>query len=286
MRRSGGAGKVSPSPTNGRGPFRLPSTAAFEDECGVRVPASCQPTTPIVAASLRSLGRPPPRTRVDPPPAAQAPGRSSRCVGDMRGLIERSTPVRSVIKMEPVQRALHAVRGCRAVERGRPGFVYRQLRGAGVASYRLHNGITVYVRHGSADMTIFTRIFWRGTYEPPQAIRERLGGALRVVDLGANIGLFSASLGRRATVTAVEADPENAVLLRRMVATSQLPWRVIQAYAANEGGTTRFAVGRRCLSKAAPDGDEVEKLDVFPLFDGADLLKMDIEGAEWDILAD
>jgi len=204
----------------------------------------------------------------------------------MRGLIERSTPVRSVIKMEPVQRALHAVRGCRAVERGRPGFVYRQLRGAGVASYRLHNGITVYVRHGSADMTIFTRIFWRGTYEPPQAIRERLGGALRVVDLGANIGLFSASLGRRATVTAVEADPENAVLLRRMVATSQLPWRVIQAYAANEGGTTRFAVGRRCLSKAAPDGDEVEKLDVFPLFDGADLLKMDIEGAEWDILAD
>jgi FkbM family methyltransferase len=204
----------------------------------------------------------------------------------MRALIERNTPVRSVIKTEPVQRALHAVRGCRAVDHGRPGFVYRQLRGTGVAAYRLRNGITIYVRHGSPDMTIFTRIFWRRMYEPPREIRKRLLGELRVVDLGANIGLFSASLGRRATVTAVEADPENAVLLRRLVATNHLSWQVIQAYAANEAGITRFAGGRRCLSKAAPDGEEVEKLDVFPLFDGADLLKMDIEGGEWDILAD
>jgi FkbM family methyltransferase len=203
----------------------------------------------------------------------------------MRSLIERNPRVRTLVKSEPVQRALHGLRGSNAVH-GRAAFVGRELRGRGTASYRLHNGLKVSVRHGTPDMSIFTRVFWRRIYEPPAELRERLARPLRVLDLGANIGLFSASLGPRATVTAVEADPNNALLLERLVSANQLPWTVVNAFAAASEGTVRFAGGNHCFSRADESGEPLAKIDVFPMFAGIDLLKMDIEGGEWEILHD
>jgi FkbM family methyltransferase len=133
---------------------------------------------------------------------------------------------------------------------------------------------------------MFTRIFVKQLYAQPEPIRERLQGSLRVVDLGAHIGLFSAHLGRRASVTAVEADALNADMLERMISTNGLEWPVIRGYASNATGSINFIGGRSCLSKADPAGQPIEKIDVFPLFEGADLLKMDIEGGEWEILSD
>jgi FkbM family methyltransferase len=135
-------------------------------------------------------------------------------------------------------------------------------------------------------MAMFTRIFWRRMYDPPDEVRERLRPPLSVVDLGANIGLFAASLGPDVSLIAVEADPNNAAVVEGMVAANGLPWHVIHAYASTCEGTIHFATGRYCLSKADPNGDVVETIDVFPLFDGVDLLKMDIEGGEWEILDD
>jgi FkbM family methyltransferase len=146
--------------------------------------------------------------------------------------------------------------------------------------------MTVSVRHGTPDMAMFTRVFWRRMYDPPEALRVRLAQPLNVLDLGANIGLFAASLGRNASVTAVEADVKNAALLEEMVAANGLPWRVIRGFASTHEGTIRFAGGQYCLSRADPSGDLVDTVDVFPLFHGVDLLKMDIEGAEWEILDD
>jgi FkbM family methyltransferase len=203
----------------------------------------------------------------------------------MRSLIDRNPRVRAVIKSGPVQRTLHGIRGSQAV-RERASFMGRQLRGRGVASYRLHNGLRVSVRHGTPDMSIFTRVFWRRIYDPPVELRERLRRPLRVLDLGANIGLFSASLGPEATVTAVEADHNNAVLLEEMVTANGLPWNVINAYAGAQNGAIRFIGGQHCFSRADESGEPLKKIDVFPLFEGVDLLKMDIEGGEWEILHD
>lgn len=201
----------------------------------------------------------------------------------MRSLIERNSQVRALVKAEPVQRALHSVRGSQAVHE-RTAFLARQLRGRGVGTYRLRNDVKVSVRHGTPDMSIFTRVFWRGIYNPPAEIRHRLRPPIRVLDLGANIGLFAASLGPRAIVTAVEADPYNATLLEEMIATNGLPWTVIRGYASSQSGTIRFARGQHCFSRDDPSGELTETIDVFPLFAGIDLLKMDIEGAEWAIL--
>lgn len=203
----------------------------------------------------------------------------------MRSLIERNPRVRSLVKSERVQRALHSVRGSQAVHE-RAAFMGRELRGRGTASYQLHNGLKVAVRHGTPDMSIFTRVFWRRIYEPPAELRERLERPLRVLDLGANIGLFSASLGPRATVTAVEADRANAVLLERMIAANGLQWKVINAYAAASEGTVNFAGGNHCFSRADETGEPLTKIDVLPMLADIDLLKMDIEGGEWEILSD
>jgi FkbM family methyltransferase len=203
----------------------------------------------------------------------------------MRRLADRNPVINSVLTAEPVQDLLHGVRGVRAVDQ--PGtFMYRQLLGQSVASYRLRNGMTVSLRHRTEDMVIFSRLFWCKIYDPPVEIRERLRQPLRVVDLGAHIGLFSAHLGPDASVTAVEADPRNAEMLERMVAANGLDWRVIRGYASNSAGRINFTGGRSRLSKADPNGDPIDKVDVFPLFAGADLLKMDIEGGEWVILTD
>jgi FkbM family methyltransferase len=202
----------------------------------------------------------------------------------MRGVINHPV-VHSAVKTDPVQAVLHGVRGARAVDQPAT-FLRRQLAGQTVGSYRLRNGMTVSLRHRTGDMAMFTRVFYRRLYEQPESVRRRLRPPLRVVDLGANIGLFSAQLGRDATVTAVEADDLNADVLERMIAANGLAWPVVRGYASNSAGTINFIGGKACLSKADPSGDPINKVDVFPLFAGADLLKMDIEGGEWEILAD
>jgi FkbM family methyltransferase len=203
----------------------------------------------------------------------------------MRRLIERNRVARSVVRADRVQAALHGVHGVRAVDQP-VAFMRRQLAGRSVGSYRLRNGMRVSVRHRTEDMVIFSRVFWCRIYDPPAPVAERLRAPLNVVDLGAHIGLFSAHLGRDVNVTAVEADDGNAELLESMIAANRLTWPVVRGYASNCAGTINFAGGKSRLSKADPDGDPISKVDVFPLLAGADLLKMDIEGGEWDILGD
>jgi hypothetical protein len=63
----------------------------------------------------------------------------------------------------------------------------------------------------------------------------------------------------------------------------------VQAAATCADGPVRFTVGHGAtgrLGEAEPDAVEVAGLDSFRLLDGIDLLKMDIEGAEWAILSD
>jgi FkbM family methyltransferase len=190
--------------------------------------------------------------------------------------------------------------GARAVSRPW-AFAGREIAGRrGVATYRLReSGLSVLVRHPFVDIWVFDEIFHRRMYEPPAPVREMLGRLdrpIRVLDLGGNVGLASAYLLSRfpgARVTALEPDRANADVLRRAVAVNGLAdrWEVVEACAAPAEGSVPFEATQGPLSRMlAGDGnDSVERVaarDVFPLFESADLVKMDIEGGEWAILAD
>jgi FkbM family methyltransferase len=144
---------------------------------------------------------------------------------------------------------------------------------------------------------VLDEIFSQQEYEPPPEAERALSAlpaAPRIVDLGANIGLFGAwTLARfpEATIVAVEADPANAAIHRRTIEANGLDarWRLVEGFASTAPGVVRFAAGRHATSHAADheeDWVDVPTVDVLPDLVGADLVKIDIEGAEWDLLAD
>jgi FkbM family methyltransferase len=200
-------------------------------------------------------------------------------------------------RSQALLRVSFALRGSLMRERLR--FALNELRRRSVVRvYRLReSGVAVAVRHHTGDVLVLDEIFSQREYDPPPAAAELLSAlpsSPRVVDLGANIGLFGAwVLGRfpEATIAAVEADPANAAVHRRAIAANRLEgrWRLLQAFAATAPGTVRFAAGRHATSHAAADEKdtlEVAAVDVLPELVGADLVKIDIEGAEWDLLSD
>jgi len=158
------------------------------------------------------------------------------------------------------------------------------------------SGVRVAIRHRSPDVLILDELFSQKEYRFPEAVWARLAkitGQLQVADLGANIGLFGAwILGHfpDAEILSVEPDPDNARIHRRAIEANgrAAQWRLIEAGAATGPGTISFATGSFTLSQAAPPGEgvEIDAVDVFPLIAGADLVKIDIEGAEWPLLRD
>jgi FkbM family methyltransferase len=127
-----------------------------------------------------------------------------------------------------------------------------------------------------------------------------LGPRPRVVDVGANIGLFTMAAARTfgpaATVLAVEPDPQNLDLLRANVRDNGLGDRVdvLAAAAGTAQGTLRFASGHKHISRAADLADdaaggdriEVAAADFYDVASDAEIVKLDIEGGEWPILRD
>jgi FkbM family methyltransferase len=177
-------------------------------------------------------------------------------------------------------------------------FKWREHRARPIvgAYHTRSGGVPYFIRHSSRDVGIFSEIFIAGEYDPPQAVLERLGALdrpPRILDLGANIGLFAASCSERwpgASITTVEPDPENLELLRRTAAAGSI--EVVPACATNYEGSVRFVAGEFAESHVAgaesseQDTIEVPCVDAFRLAQSADLVKIDIEGSEWEILAD
>jgi FkbM family methyltransferase len=222
--------------------------------------------------------------------------------GAMRRAIGRSPRLRAVVKSAPVQ---HQIMTWRAVGilRGRPRFLARQLAGRGIGRYRLRqSGRTVHVRHRTGDVLILNKIFARDPaasgYVPPDAVAAMLdrAAAPRILDVGANIGLFGVLALERwpqATITAFEPDPDNLRVLRRTVAAGGVGdrWTVVDRAAGTAPGELRFVPGHGAKAHAATAGEDgtigVPVVDLYDYEgDGVDLIKMDIEGGEWEILAD
>ncbi len=201
---------------------------------------------------------------------------------------------------------LHATRhvasalGLGRVVHETPAFVANELRGAsGLRAYTLRRGgRTVLLRHGTVDMWTFNELFVLKLYEPPTPIREILGRVRRpiILDLGANIGMFGLDAIERypgARITAYEPDPVSARIHRELLgrnAGSSAAWRLIEACAGPRAGTVTFLAGQQTGSRIVEHGMDgtmtVSMQDVLPAFADADLVKLDIEGGEWAVLAD
>jgi FkbM family methyltransferase len=165
------------------------------------------------------------------------------------------------------------------------------------ATYRLReSGVAVALRHHGGDVMALDEIFSQQEYELPPPVERTLAAvseSLRVVDLGANIGLFGAwLLGRfpTAQIVAFEADPSNAAVHRQTIEANGLSerWRLVEAFAGTRAGITRFVPALFGVSREAEgqEGIEVPVIDVLPDLRDADLAKIDIEGAEWPIVTD
>lgn len=187
-----------------------------------------------------------------------------------------------------------AVHRSRAVAE-RLRFIAREARKQrSVARYTLRgSGQSVIIRHHGLDGWTLEEIFLHRAYAMPRAVVDLLTDTpVRVLDLGGNIGLFAlfvtSELGGEGTV--FEPDPENARVLKECLHLNGLEkrWRLVEACAMTFDGTVGFDADGSALSHVDPDGGglTVAACDALPYIAEADLVKMDIEGAEWEILAD
>jgi FkbM family methyltransferase len=180
-------------------------------------------------------------------------------------------------------------------------FVARELRlrpRPPRATYGLRTGdVAITLRHGTGDIAILEKVFVRNYYELPAPVADRLealSSPPRLVDLGSNIGLFSAFFLTRfpeAEIVGFEPDPENLDVLKATIRSNrrEASWSVVEACASNRPGSFAFASGHENLSRIA-EADEAENVvpavDAFPYLQQADIAKINIEGGEWDLLLD
>jgi len=161
----------------------------------------------------------------------------------------------------------------------------------GVGEYTV-KGRSVRLTHGTQDTAIFQEIFTAGFYQLPASVNRDLASmpALRVADLGGNIGMFAlwaAIQWPACDLIAFEPDPLNAHKYRRFLSSNHLYWELLEACAAAHEGTVAFSGGLESESKISADGEvRVRAVDAFARLATVDLIKMDIEGGEWDLLLD
>ena len=210
---------------------------------------------------------------------ASAPG--LRHLTRVRALLRISFALRAHLVSEPLRFTRNELR-----------------RGPTTATYHLRrSSIAITIRHQTPDVLVLDEIFSQREYEFPRPVERALeaaGRPLAVADLGANIGLFGAWVLSRfpdARIVAFEPDPANAAVHARTIEANGRPtsWILVKGFAAGAPGTAHFRSGAFATSGAAREGQasiEVRAVDVFQYLAEIDFLKIDIEGGEWQILAD
>ncbi len=160
-------------------------------------------------------------------------------------------------------------------------------------------GFSIYVQEADAAVSEHVK---RDAYEPnvTAVFRDRLRPGMHVVDIGANIGwytMLAASLVRSSgSVTAIEPNPESAKLLeasRRANAFDNV--LVLQVAAGREPGLlVLHGSYSDAMTSAAPDDaaaltnsttvPSFRVDDLIPLNKNIDLVKIDVQGAEYSAL--
>lgn len=164
----------------------------------------------------------------------------------------------------------------------------------------------------SHDLSLMPDLVAEGTYDVPftSYVRRTVSAGMTVIDVGANVGLFTVLLawqtGPTGRVLAYEADEDNVALLTENVALNYLSsWVDVHDHAVGQSvgraeffSTSRFrgnssliepGEGYAALS-AGLDTTTVRTVDVAPLDSligrvaRIDLVKIDVEGAEYLVL--
>jgi FkbM family methyltransferase len=188
-------------------------------------------------------------------------------------------------------------------------FAARELSGRRILGLYRPRGsdVRVFVRHNYRtdewhDTFPLLEIFRERCYEPPPEVAAMLAGGdaepMRVVDLGGHLGYFAAWALTRfpgCRVVTFEPEPAQAALIRRTIELNRLGdrWELVEAAAQPEDGTVALVVGRsigsyiESLGAGGGTGTvEVAARDPFPYLAQADLVKIDVEGAEWALIDD
>lgn len=161
--------------------------------------------------------------------------------------------------------------------------------------------LPVWHRPGTSDLFAFRQIFLEDEYRP---IRERLEAPATVLDLGANVGyasLYFLHSYPTCRVVAVEPDPENFALLAtnlepfgdRATLVQKAVWSIetdLTLVSPYTGARHQWA---RQVAPAG-QGDDAIRVRATTVrqildeqnIDRLDILKMDIEGAEAEVLGD
>jgi FkbM family methyltransferase len=166
-----------------------------------------------------------------------------------------------------------------------------------IQEVELLDGRPLWLRAGTSDRSIVWEIFLKDNY-----CIERIEGRLAcVVDVGAQIGLFSLKMAPRAErILTFEPEPENFKLLSRNL--SGLRHQHVETFnkaVANRAGTLRLYVtpdnpGAHTAfpaeTSAVEKYQEVEAVRLPDILDARkishiDYLKLDCEGAEYEIMA-
>jgi FkbM family methyltransferase len=144
----------------------------------------------------------------------------------------------------------------------------------------------------SYDLSVAHEIFVGNCYLPPPEFR--IGRVSRVLDVGANVGyasLFFARIFPAATIEAFEPYPVHIDLIRAHLALNRLEERVkVHPFAVGVLSASGFmSDAGPCSSVSGDDGAIPVRIE--DLFDSVgdrqiDFLKLDCEGAEYDIVMD
>ena len=181
-------------------------------------------------------------------------------------------------------------------------FVADVIRRSPLESYVVRrSGRRVFLRP-HRDPQVARELLSKNAYALPTPLANVLEGreTVRVLDVGANIGLFSLAVldeyGPRARIVAVEPDPENLEVLRQNVAANDgdRQIEVLDVAVSTRPGVVRFDAGRAHASQVVDDGGDdtgrgvisVKAADFFSIAAGCDLVKLDVEGSEWPLLRD
>jgi FkbM family methyltransferase len=189
---------------------------------------------------------------------------------------------------------------CARLVRESPRFLAGELlRPRGVHAYHLRdNGRCVLIRHRGVDAATLAEVFYHRFYDPPAEVARAIGEPQLILDLGANIGLFGLLASSRwpsARIVGYEPDPANAAVHERAIEANGLGdrWTLVAEAAGPRDGKIRFVAGLGAGSHALGTATEaaaativVAQRDVLAAIAAADLVKIDIEGGEWELLGD
>jgi FkbM family methyltransferase len=167
---------------------------------------------------------------------------------------------------------------------------------------RLKNGLRCILRANADDNHILAEIFLEGQYTPPEGIA--LENLQTIVDVGANVGyaiLYFAQKYPEATITAFEPHPRHIALIQRHLQLNQLTERVrlVEAGAGvapdelelTDNGAASTLVRPATDSAETPPAGKTVRVPIVDWLEylpttTIDLLKLDAEGAEYDLLND